>query len=118
MAYEIVPELKDRLVFGEQGAQPQILYLDGQIKVLLAGLEAGQSIPQHPEALSVYHFLEGEGVMTVDGEAVPVKAGTVLTLPHGTVRGLDAHSRVIFVAVRVAPLEAPAGAGAAAAAKS
>jgi len=72
-------------------------------KVLLAGLEAGGRIPPHPERLGVYHVLDGTGFMTVDGARYPVTAGVTVIAPDGSARGLEAESRLAFLAVRVGP---------------
>ena len=50
----------------------------------------------------MYHFLEGSGVMRVDGQEVEVQPGSILVMADGTVRGLQAHTRLVFLAARVA----------------
>lgn len=102
MTFQLYPNWKDKVVFSTQGPQPQPLYADDQFKVIVAGLEPGQSIPQHPEGLSVYHFLEGQGTMLVDGEPVEVAPGGTIILPAGASRGLQAKTRLVFLAARVA----------------
>lgn len=102
MTFQHYPDWKSQLAFSPDGPQQQPLYVDEQFKVLLAGLEPGQAIPQHPEGRSVYHFLEGNGVMMVDGEAVEVGPGSILVMPAGSVRGLQAKTRLVFLAARVA----------------
>jgi quercetin dioxygenase-like cupin family protein len=97
----IVSDWTSKVVFSEAGPQPQALFDDGQLKVVLAGLQPGQSIPQHPEGRSVFHFLEGKGVMTVDGQPVDVEAGVTLVLEDGTVRGMQAETRLAFLATRL-----------------
>jgi quercetin dioxygenase-like cupin family protein len=101
LAFQLVTDWNSKIVFSEQGPQPQAIYDDDQFKVLLAGLEAGQAIPPHPEGRSMYHFLEGSGVMTVDGVPVAVQAGTTLVPNYGAVRGLLASERLVFLAARV-----------------
>jgi quercetin dioxygenase-like cupin family protein len=102
MAYKHYLDTKALANFSPQGPQPQQLYIDEQLKVVVAGLEPGQSIPEHPEGCSVYHFLEGSGTMLVDGEAVEVGSGSTLVMPAGSVRGLQARTRLVFLAARVA----------------
>lgn len=75
---------------------------DDKIKVILAGLEPGQKIPVHPEAQAVYHFLEGTGWMTVDGERIAVSSGATVFTPAGAARGMEAETRLAFLAMRVA----------------
>jgi len=97
----LYPDWKDKIVYGEEGPEPQILMEDEKIKLILGGLKPGQQIPNHPEGQAVYYFLEGDGVMTVDGEAMPVSAGSIITMPEGTVRGLKADTQLSFMAVRI-----------------
>jgi quercetin dioxygenase-like cupin family protein len=104
MAYKYFADVKTRVIFSPQGAQPQGLFTDGQLKVITAGLEAGQSIPPHPEGLAIYTFLEGSGAMIVDGERLPVGPGaTVITL-SGALRSIEADTRLIFIAARISEI--------------
>lgn len=98
----LYPNWREKVVFSAQGVQPQVLWDDGKLKGLLAGLEPGQALPPHPEHLAMYHFLEGTGWMTVDGERYAVGAGATLFVPEGGVRGVEAESRLVFLAARVA----------------
>jgi len=90
------------VAYAPDGPQPQIL-LDGpDVKVILAGLEQGHRLPPHPESQAVYHFLEGVGTMTVNGESFAVKPGSTVIAPAGSTRGLVAESRLAFLAVKPA----------------
>jgi quercetin dioxygenase-like cupin family protein len=91
---------KDRLVYAETGPQPQVLEENERHKVILAGLEPGQKIPEHPEGSAVYIILEGSGWMVVDGERLPVEAGSVVTMGNGAARGMEAETHLAFLAVR------------------
>ena len=102
MPTALYPNWKDRIVYGEAGPEPQILLEDEKIKLILGGLKPGQQIPDHPEGQAIYYFLEGEGVLTADGEAMPVKAGSIVTMPAETVRGVKAETQLAFMALRVA----------------
>jgi quercetin dioxygenase-like cupin family protein len=79
-----------------------VLFDDGQLKVVMAELQPGQSISQHPEGRSVFHFLEGKGVMTIDGQPVEVGAGMTIVLKDGTLCGIQAETRLAFLATRLA----------------
>ncbi len=104
MAFKYYPDVKDKVVFSPQGTQPQPLFTEGELKIITAGLEAGQKIPIHPEGLGFYTFLEGKGVMVVDGERLPVGSGTSVVVLAGAERGIEAESRLIFVAARISTL--------------
>ncbi len=87
-------------VFDSSGPRPQFLVDSEKLKVIVAGLEAGQRIPAHAEALAVYHFLDGAGVMTVNNQEFAVRAGSTVVAPPGATRGMVAESRLTFLAVK------------------
>ena len=101
MAHKYYPNPTAKVVLSAEGPQPQELFAEGQVKVIVAGLQAGQKIPIHPEGLSSFHFMEGKGVMIVDGERMPVGPGTVIIAEHGAPRGMEAETKLVFVAVRI-----------------
>ena len=94
------PHWQDIVVYSPEGPQPQFLLGAEQFKVLMVGLEAGQSIPVHPEALAMYHFLSGTGAMTVNGETLPVQAGDTVITPAGASRGIVAETKLAFLAAK------------------
>jgi quercetin dioxygenase-like cupin family protein len=97
-----VADAKEAATYSAAGPEPNILLENEQIKVIAAGLEAGQAIPAHPEALAVYHILEGEGQMTVDGEPIAVGPGPTIVTPAGSTRGMTATTRLSFLAKWIA----------------
>ncbi len=68
---------------------------------MVAGLEPGAKIPPHPEGPAIFHFLEGTGQMIVGDQAYAVQAGATVVVPDGAVRGIEAETRLAFLAVRV-----------------
>lgn len=104
MAYKYYPNPQEIIVFAPDGPQPQALFAEGQVKIIVVGLEAGQKIPVHPEGLASFHFLEGTGIMIVDGERLPVGPGTVIITEAGAPRGMEAATRLKFMAVRITEL--------------
>jgi quercetin dioxygenase-like cupin family protein len=98
-----IDDWAEAVVFGSNGPQPQIFNEDNRLKVILAGLNPGQRIPIHPEGSSVYYFLEGRGTMHVDGEAVPVEEGVTIVMAEGAKRGLEAETRLVFLAAVALP---------------
>lgn len=101
MTYKYFLDVKNKVIFSAEGSQPQNLYSEGEFKILAAGLEAGQKIPIHPEGLAIYTFLEGNGWMVVDGDRLLVSPGAIVITQAGTQRGIEADSRLIFVATRI-----------------
>ncbi len=94
------PHWQDIVVYSADGPQPQFLLGAEQFKVLMAGLEAGQRIPDHPEGLAVYHFLTGSGTMTVNGETLAVQTGDTVITPAGASRGMLAETKLAFLAAK------------------
>ncbi len=88
---------KSKAVFAADGPRPQFLIDSPKFKVLVVGLEAGGQIPVHPGETAMYHFLEGEGLMTVDEEVFAIKPGVTVVVPGGAKRGINAKTRVIFL---------------------
>ncbi len=95
------PTWKDIVVYAAGGPQPKTLAEMGNLRALVAGLEAGGKIPVHPEAVGLYVFLEGTGWMIVEGQRYPVAPGTIIVVPDGGRRGMEATTRLAFVAARV-----------------
>ena len=93
---------QDFVKFGDDRPDPQTIVENEHTRVLIAGLKPGQRIPVHPEAAAVYHFLEGQGVMTVDDQEYPVQPGSIIVMSGGARRGLLAETRLVFMAVRLA----------------
>lgn len=92
---------KDFVTFGERPS-PQTMVENERVRVIIAGLKAGQRIPLHPEAAAVYTIMEGTGVMTVDGEDFAVQPGSVIVMDQDARRGLLAETQLVFMAVRLA----------------
>lgn len=94
------PSTAEQIVFDSDGPRPQLLVDCEKLKVIVAGLEPGQQLLPHAETLAVYHFLSGEGVMTVNGADYPVHAGATVIAPPGATRGMRATSRLTFLAAK------------------
>jgi mannose-6-phosphate isomerase-like protein (cupin superfamily) len=56
-----------------------------------------------PIATGRYHVLEGRGSMVVDDERFVLAAGATVIAPRGSRRGIEAETRLAFLAVRVGP---------------
>jgi quercetin dioxygenase-like cupin family protein len=91
------PDVKSKAVFAADGPKPQFIFDTPQFKALVVGLEAGGQIPVHAGEAAMYHFLEGEGLMTVDEEAFVIKPGVTVIAPSGAKRGINAKTRVVFL---------------------
>jgi len=90
-------DTKSKATFSAEGPKPQFLFDTPQFKVLVVGLEAGGQIPLHTGEAAMYHFLEGDGLMTVDDESFAIKPGVTVVVPSGAKRGMNAKTRVVFL---------------------
>lgn len=88
-------------VFAPGNPQPQTVFAEEPLKVITTGLDIGQKIPVHPEGLVVYIFLQGSGWMIVDDERMQVGAGATIITLSGAHRGIEANTRLVFLAVRI-----------------
>lgn len=94
----VFTDTEAQAVFRATGPQPQFLLDSEHFKVFLVGLQAGQQLPAQAEALALYHFLEGQGTMTVDEQTYPIVAGTTLIALPGASRGMSAETQLVFLA--------------------
>jgi len=101
MEAKLYPSWGEKVIFSAEGPQPEVLAETDTMKVVVAGLQAGQVIPPHPETQGVYYILEGQGWMTVGEQRFAVAAGSTIIVPKGTARGLEAEGPLSFLAVRV-----------------
>ena len=97
-----VPNWQAQADYRNGAVTSQTIVENGDFKALLAWLDAGARIPVHPEGLGVYYFMEGSGWITVDGERFPVKPGSIVIAPAGASRGVEAETRLAFLATRLA----------------
>jgi quercetin dioxygenase-like cupin family protein len=87
--------------YSAPGPKPAILHDAPELRVLVAGLEPGGRIPPHPGPQAVYHALDGEGILHLDGTPLPFAAGAIVVAPAGVTRGIEAVTRLAFLGVRL-----------------
>ena len=92
---------KELVTFGEHGPSLTTLVETPHLKAVLVGLRAGQAIPLHPSPEAIYHFLQGDGSMTVDDEIFSVQAGATIVVPEGSRRGIQAAADIVFLGTTV-----------------
>lgn len=97
------PDWQDVVTYSAPGPTPRLLVDEPELRVLVAGLEPGGRIPPHAGRRAVYHALDGDGVLHLDGEALPFRSGAIVVAPDGSVRGIEAVTRLAFMAVRIGP---------------
>lgn len=77
---------------------PQILSVTPDLKVPFICMENGQMIPAHPGGTGIFYVIEGRAVFTIDGERREAEAGSVVVVPKGAMRGLEAKGRLVAIA--------------------
>lgn len=53
----------------------------------------------HRRATELYYVLDGEGTVTLDGVAHPVRKGSIVHIPPGVVHGARGRMRVLVVGI-------------------
>jgi mannose-6-phosphate isomerase-like protein (cupin superfamily) len=53
----------------------------------------------HRRSAELYYVLEGEGQVTLDGQAHPVRKGSIVHVPPGVIHGARGRMRVLVVGV-------------------
>ena len=101
MTPTLVLDWRERIVFSANGPQPFVLVENAKIKSVLVGLEPGQVLPPHPAPDGIYQFLEGSGWMIVDDQRLRIQAGSIVAVPDGAKRGVQAETRLAFIGVRL-----------------
>ena len=95
------PDWREIVEYSAPGPKPAIVHDEPDLRVLVAGLEPGGRIPPHAGPRAVYHALEGEGFLFIDGAALPFREGAIVVAPAGSVRGIEAVTRLAFLGVRL-----------------
>ena len=99
---DYISNWRDQVIYSANGPQPYVLVENERIKSVLVGLEPGQKLPPHPAPDGIYQFLEGTGWMMVDDQQLRVQPGTIVIVPDGAKRGIEAETRLAFLGVRLA----------------
>jgi len=91
--------------FSSEGFGRRVLVETDDMKVILTAFHPGQEIPPHaPSVTMVMSIADGDGLVRVGDEVHPVKAGDVVTVPGGTVRGVSAGEAGLVALHTVTPL--------------
>jgi quercetin dioxygenase-like cupin family protein len=79
--YTFFADLAAEAPFPGRGILSQTLSDEGDIEFLLFAFAAGEQLSEHTSARpAIIHILEGEGDLTVGGDAYPARAGTWLRM--------------------------------------
>lgn len=59
----------------------------------------GARLHYHKRATELYYVLDGEGEVLLDGQAHPVRKGSIVHIPPGVVHGARGRMRVLVVGI-------------------
>ncbi len=62
MSHKYYADWQEKVVYAPGGPQPQVLEENARLKVVVAGLEPGQVIPEHPESWRFTTFWKETGL--------------------------------------------------------
>ena len=81
---------EEHAVFNAQKMGKSTLFESARILVGLNAFEPGQEHALHAHAGmdKVYQVLEGQGLFLLEGEEIPMAAGTMLVAPEGVPHGI------------------------------
>jgi quercetin dioxygenase-like cupin family protein len=99
-----IDDVRSHITFHPRFA-PQMLYSDPHMKLVLACLEPGQTIPAHREDnQAVFFVVDGSGAILTDDGDQAVAAGGIVTVPLGGTRGMRATTeRFVVLATALIP---------------
>ena len=95
-----VVQVREAVNYSKEYPSPNMIFNSAKLRVLVLGLEAGQSIPAHPSAEAFFYVVEGRGLFTVGEEEKEVGAGSLVVAPDGVKRGMKATEKLLVVATQ------------------
>jgi quercetin dioxygenase-like cupin family protein len=91
--YTLFADLAREAPIPARGILSQTLSNEGGIEFLLFAFAAGEQLSEHTSARpAIIHILEGEGDLTVGGDAYPARPGTWLRMAHEVKHSLVART--------------------------
>ena len=92
----IVAHYSQHVAFRPEQFNPIGLAGSERVKLVLACLEPGQSIPAHEPAVDMaLVVIEGEGVLVAGDREEPIRPGSIGFVPAGCRRGVRATTRLV-----------------------
>jgi quercetin dioxygenase-like cupin family protein len=93
----VAVQLKDKIAYRPGGIISEVVQKGG-VNVTLFCMSAGSSISEHTASKEAQVLvLEGEGVFVLEGEEVPMRAGTLISFPPEAKHSLRADTDLSFV---------------------
>jgi quercetin dioxygenase-like cupin family protein len=91
--YTFFADLATEAPIPVRGILSETLSDEGDVEFLLFAFAAGEQLSEHTSArAAIIHILEGEGELTVGGDAYPARAGTWLRMAPEVKHSLAART--------------------------
>lgn len=91
-------DLRALVDYSKPGVSRKALVKDGQTSFALVCLSAGTQMPEHTAARNVsVTVIEGRGILTLAGQAVPLEPGVFVYMPANTPHALEATENLAFL---------------------
>jgi len=96
--YTYVPDLLKEARIPEAGCLSRTLHNDDEVRILIYGFAIGEELADHfsPTA-AVLHFLQGEAEVTINGDQMSAKPGTLIHMSPNLSHGIIARTPLIMV---------------------
>ena len=90
MTHSVAIDPLEHAVYSKDKYSKSTIFKSEHILIGLNTFEPGQEHPLHAHAGmdKVYHVIEGQGQFLLDGDNVPMQAGTLLVAPEGAPHGI------------------------------
>jgi quercetin dioxygenase-like cupin family protein len=89
---EVLPEVLPQSIVSRK------VFVDEQVRVLLFGFAAGESLSEHTAAQpAILHFVQGQARVTLDDEEVSAVAGTFIHMPAHLPHSVYAETDVVMM---------------------
>ena len=91
-------QLKDHIDYPEAGILSKVLWKNELCQYSLFCLAVNTEISEHTSTRNAtVQVLEGTGVLTLDGEKIPLAAGMFIFMAANAPHALEAHSNLAFI---------------------
>ncbi|PKL77127.1 MAG: hypothetical protein CVV27_06745 [Candidatus Melainabacteria bacterium HGW-Melainabacteria-1] len=87
-------QISQQIEYQAERPAKKVLFATPHYELILFAFDKGQNLPEHTEPFAAYvQLLEGEGILTLAGREIPLKAGEGFSLPADIPHGIKAPGR-------------------------
>ena len=97
-----IPDLRQALPIPDKGMVSRVLQDDDKVKVVLYGFAAGHQMKLHSAPVpTLLYFVEGEVILTLGEETMPIGTGAFAHLPANLKHAIVANAPTLLLLVIV-----------------